>query len=149
MVFFFVALVGIILVFTIVIKYVGNRRINEVKDKLKKDELIYIGQANFLGILSKGKQQKSGNGVLALTDRRLFFKSWYPGNEYEFKLEDIERIEQVNKFLGKAKLKLLLKVSYITESKESDSAAWLVGDINKWTEKLNEMLDDNKILQKE
>ncbi|TYB31906.1 MAG: hypothetical protein FXF47_01730 [Candidatus Mcinerneyibacterium aminivorans] len=139
--FFFIALIGVVLVFVIVIRYVGNRRINEVKEKLGEDNIVYMGQANFLGILSKGKQQKSGNGVLALTDELLFFKSWYPGKEYKIKIDDIRNVEQVNKFLGKAKLKLLLKVSYRNSEEGEDSAAWLVGDIDTWSDNIRKLVE--------
>jgi hypothetical protein len=93
---------------------------------------------NFFGEKSKGMTQIRGNGALLLTKDYLYFQMWIPKKEIKIPLDKIENIEEVKSFLGKSKLRPLLKIDYIDENGQKNSAAWLVKNLQKWKSIINE-----------
>jgi hypothetical protein len=93
--------------------------------------------ANLFGVRSGGMGQVRGNGVLTLTNRRLHFMMWLPRREVSIDLLNITGIETPKSFLGKSKLRPLLQVNFTDERGDEDAAAWLVADLEEWTETLD------------
>jgi len=124
-------IVAVVLFFIIVIKVVSTRRINKVKEELKNDKIEFIIQSNFLGLKSEGKTHKSYNGILAFTDKQLYFRKWWPNYNLSIKNNQIEKIETVHKFMGKAKLKLLMKITFLNNEGKKDEAAWMIGRLDE------------------
>jgi len=123
--------VAVVLFFIIVIKVVSTRRINKVKEELKNDKIEFIIQSNFLGLKSEGQTHKSHNGILAFTDKQLYFRKWWPNDKLSIKNNQIKKIEKVHKFMGKAKLKLLIKITFLNNNGKKDEAAWMIGKLDE------------------
>ena len=115
------------------LKNLQAKRLMEVTEKLKgKNILCITSNSNFFGLESVGMLQVRGNGVLVLTDEELLFSMWTPKKEISIPLKSIKKTEIVKSFLGKTKFRPLLKVVFQNEKNETDSAAWLVSNTNKW-----------------
>ncbi|MCK4818238.1 hypothetical protein KA005_20885 [bacterium] len=111
-----------------------KEKMEKVMEKLKGKNLLIMSQgANFFGQKSRGFAQMRGNGVLVLTDEMLFFEMWVPSKELSIPVSSITGVETVRSFLGKTKGWPLLKINFTNESKEADSAAWLVDRLEEWT----------------
>jgi hypothetical protein len=89
--------------------------------------------ANFFGQTSKGKWQVRGNGALVLTEDELWFRMAIPRKELVIPLKQITNISIAKSHLGKSKLRPLLLVEFDLEL-GSDSAAWLVEDLDEWVQ---------------
>jgi hypothetical protein len=96
--------------------------------------LVRKGPANFFGLSSKGMAQIRGNGFLFLTGKKLVFRMLVPNRWIEIDLVTVEKVENPRSFLGKTKGRKLLAVYFRDEMGSKDSAAWMVGDLEKWTE---------------
>lgn len=57
-----------------------------------------------------------------------------PGRELLVPLRSITSVETPKSFLGKTKGRKLLKVDFRNDVGGTDSAAWLVPDLEKWVE---------------
>lgn len=90
--------------------------------------------ANIFGIQSKGMKQIRGNGILLLTASQLYFRMLLPKKELLVPLRSITSVETPKSFLGKTKGRKLLKVDFRNDVEGTDSAAWLVPDLEKWVE---------------
>ena len=90
--------------------------------------------ANLFGIQSGGMKQIRGNGILLLTSSGLYFRMLLPGRELLVPLRSITSVETPKSFLGKTKGRKLLKVDFRNDVGGTDSAAWLVPDLEKWVE---------------
>lgn len=99
---------------------------------------------NFFGQESRGKGQIRGNGVLILTPNTLYYEMWKPNREYEYYLNTINNVENPKWFLGKSMRRELLKIDFINETGQADSAAWLVPELDKWNNLLKDVIDRNK-----
>jgi hypothetical protein len=101
--------------------------------------------ANYFGLESKGLRQIRGNGVLILTQKKLYFEMWVkPKTIVEVPISSIQKIENVKSHLGKSKFQKLLKVSFINEKGNLDSVAWLVRDLEEWMHSLEKMKQISK-----
>ncbi len=86
--------------------------------------------ANFFGQHSVGMTGIRGNGILLLTDQRLYFLMWLPRKEVSIPLQNITNVEATRTFLGKTKGYKLLKVTFLNEAGEEDAAAWAIKDLD-------------------
>jgi hypothetical protein len=98
-----------------------------------------MAPANFFGLSSQGMSQIRGNGSLFLTERQLVFRLLVPCRWIEIPVGGITRVENPRSFLGKTKGKRLLAV-YFRHEGQDDSAAWLVADLNGWTQELRRIV---------
>ncbi len=89
---------------------------------------------------SLGMAQMRGNGVLVLTDDELFFQMWAPKRELNISIGNITAVETPRTFLGKTKFKALLKIVFKDEKNQSDSAAWLVGNLSDWKTSIEKII---------
>jgi hypothetical protein len=92
--------------------------------------------ADFFGVASKGMSQMRGNGMLCLTETELIFKLLVPSRWIEVPLDSVVKIENPRSFLGKTKGKKLLVVHFRNVEGMEDSAAWLVPDLEAWTNRI-------------
>lgn len=104
-----------------------------VKELLNSESIIKIfSGANFFGEESSGPLQIRGNGTLALTDQRLFFRLWMPQQDISIRRSSIEAIEEGTSFLGKSYFQPLLIIRYTLPDGKTNRAAWLVPDLREW-----------------
>jgi hypothetical protein len=123
----------------ILIKYLEKTKAEKILKNYSKEEIkAFSSNVNFFGEKSKGMTQIRGNGALLLTKDYLYFQMWIPKKEIKIPLDKIENIEEVKSFLGKSKLRPLLKIDYIDENGQKNSAAWLVKNLQKWKSIINE-----------
>jgi hypothetical protein len=129
----------IIFVMYVLIKYLEKTKAEKILKNYSKQEIkAFSSNVNFFGIKSQGMTQIRGNGALLLTKEYLYFQMWIPKKEIKIPLDKIENIEEVKSFLGKSKFRPLLKINYIDENGQKNSAAWMVKNLEKWKEIINE-----------
>jgi len=121
-------------------KKIFRKRIEDIFEMFKdKNILISDKMANFFGQESLGVWEVRGNGVLLLTEQELFFGMWKPKKDMIFPVKSIIEITNPKSHMHRSVFKSLLKISFKNESGEHDSAAWFVGDLNKWNQILGEL----------
>ncbi len=64
------------------------------------------------------------------TDKRVYFKKYYPEKEINIPLKSIKQVDTVKSFLGKTKFVPLLRIIF-----EEDETAFQVKNISEWLEK--------------
>ncbi len=117
----------------------------EIHDKLEEENiLIFDDMVNFFGLESLGIWKTRGNGVLMLTEEELLFGMWKPKKELIIPVKSITKITNPKSHMHKSVFKPLLKVIFKNEKGNYDSAAWLVHDLNRWNEILNDLILKNK-----
>lgn len=99
--------------------------------------------ANLFGIKSRGMKQIRGNGILLLTSSQLYFRMLLPKRELLMPLRSITSVETPLSFLGKTKGMKLLKIDFRNNVGGTDSAAWLVPDLEKWVETIRRSAELN------
>ena len=125
------------------VKRLFQKRIDEILGGLTNENIILLSpSANFFGQQSKGHKQIRGNGVLALTNDKLYFEMWKPKKKLQISLTSIEGIETPKSHLGKSKFKPLLKIIFRNEKDDPDSATWLVRDLPKWKGTIENVIED-------
>ncbi len=126
------------------LKRIFKNRIKEIHEKLEEDKIIiYDDMANFFGLESLGTWKVRGNGVLILTEEELLFGMWKPKKELIIPVKSITKITNPRSHMHKSVFKPLLKVIFKNEKRNYDSAAWLVHDLNRWNEILNDLILKN------
>ena len=124
-----------------------KKRKEEIMKKFEGHKvLIAFGSANFFGLESKGVKQVRGNGVLVLTEEKLYFEMWVkPKTIIEIPSKSIKKIDIVKSHVHKSKLKPLLKVIFINGIGEHDSVAWMVNNLEEWRNTLEKLINYTKI----
>jgi hypothetical protein len=125
----------------IVLKKIFKKRINEIYAKYKsEDVLITDDMVNFFGQESLGVWKVRGNGVLLLTKNELYFGMWKPKKELLIPVKSIVEISNPKSHMHRSRFKPLLKIVFKNENGDSDSVAWLVRNLDKWNNILNELI---------
>jgi len=120
-----------------------RKRAEELFTNYHKDRIIYFSkEVNFFGQKSDGRTQLRGNGSLLLTPDELHFLRWLPKKNIVIPLDNIEKVERVNSFLGKSKNRELLKVEFSNHQGENDSAAWLLDNMHVWEQVIKDNLEE-------
>ena len=84
----------------------------EVTRKYRSQNILFRDDfANLCGIESLGKGQVSGNGVVLLTETLFIFNLFMPRRETIVPREMIRRIEMPAYYMGKARLKPVVKLT--------------------------------------
>jgi len=96
--------------------------------------LLTSPMANLFGIQSGGMKQIRGNGILLLTSSQLYFRMLLPRRELLVPLGSITSVETPKSYLGKTRGRKLLEIDFRNDIGGTDSAAWLVPDLEKWVE---------------
>ncbi|MFH2061193.1 MAG: hypothetical protein ABIJ59_20195 [Pseudomonadota bacterium] len=113
--------------------FIKNRKkglIQKIKEITQNENIVFSDiSANFFGQESKKYKQVKGNGILTITNTSLMFFMLLPKKEIHIELSKIDSIEYPSSFLGKSIFKPLLKVNFIDENGQKDSAAWFVKNI--------------------
>lgn len=118
-----------------------KKRISEILEKILPEDRILVSQgANFFGQEKLGIKQIRGNGVLILTPNELFFEMFIPKKKLRISIKDITKLESTKWHLKKTKSRPLLKVHFINKEGKEDSAAWLVSDLNLWSQALEQRI---------
>lgn len=136
-----VVILGILIVIFAIIRRDLTRRAEDVLHKFQNKQILGVSSnANYFGRESLGMKQVRGNGILVLTNNELYYQMLLPREELSIPLDHIIGIEDTVSFLGKSRSMPLLKVVFKTE-KGTDSAAWLMKDVNHWKSILVELMD--------
>lgn len=114
----------------------GRRREKEILAQLGAQKIALQATANFFGQQSRGRGQLRGNGLLVLANNELYFAMWWPRREWRLSREKITSTEIIKSFLGRTRFRPLLKINFLNDIGQSDAAAWLVAEPEKWREKL-------------
>ncbi|MFC1646433.1 hypothetical protein ACFL2Y_04575 [Candidatus Omnitrophota bacterium] len=123
------------------LKNIQAKRAEEVLDKYKDKKILRVSSnANYFGQESKGVTQIRGNGVLLLTQEELCFEMWAPKRELRIPVSSISGVESTQSHLSKSILTPLLKVVFKNESGQTDSAAWLVNNLDNWKESIEKLI---------
>lgn len=130
--------VGLIALFSW-LKKVKAKQVKRLKEKFSGQTIVCQSSANFFGQQSKGYKQSRGNGALIMTANELYFSLLVPANEISIPIKDIKEIRTGKSFLGKSKFKALLIIDY-SDDGNTDSVAWLVSDLPKWTEEISKLI---------
>ncbi len=131
----------IAIAFLLILRNVIHSRITIIYAKYQlQDAIIVTKNANFFGQKSLSYRQIRGNGVLALTSDKLFFEMWLPKKGIEIPIKRITNIDNPIQFLGKTELRSLLKVTFINQNGQTDSAAWQISELDHWMNELHKLL---------
>lgn len=143
-------IIAIIIVVNLVLyKFVFGKikKMQAASAKMAEEDLsgkeIKYGEelANFFGQESLGMAQVRGNGILCITQDKIYFRMLMPSRVFRFPTNGIENIETVKSFLGKTKFVPLMKVTFTNEQGESDSAAFLVRNMSAAQEALGAKME--------
>ncbi len=122
-----------------------TKRSNSILSKFEgKDILRTCVGANFFGQESLKLRQVRGNGVLVLTPKELYFEMWVPKRVYRIPLYSIIDFEETKWHLRKTKNRPLLKIIFTNHNGETDSAAWIVRDLDLWISDIKNQLKKKK-----
>lgn len=114
-----------------------KKKTKQILENFNEEDLILVSKsANFFGVESKGSKQIRGNGVLILSKDELYFQMWLPKRIVRISLKKIKRVTSTTHHLRKTKFVDLLKIEYINNKGEGDSAVWWVKDLQEWIIKL-------------
>jgi len=129
------AIVGLMLPAFVYRSVLANAR-RRLDSALKGEEIVIPPtSANFFGTRSRNGTRLRGNGILALTRRRLVFAMALPPNTLEIPLERIRDAVETTSFNGKSIFRPLLRVAYETDDGSAESA-WYLKDVPRWIEAL-------------
>ncbi|MFX1345466.1 MAG: hypothetical protein ACFFAI_10190 [Promethearchaeota archaeon] len=126
------------------LKRIFKKRINEIYTKYKSEDILIVDDmTNFFGQESLGVWKIRGNGVLLLTKKELYFGMWKPEKEILIPVKSIVEIKNPKSHMHRSRFRPLLKITFKNETGEIDSVAWLVRNLNKWNNILNELISIN------
>ncbi len=113
------------------------KQAEKLLERYPKSELLGASdRANFFGVKSHGCRQLRGNGFLFYTKREIFFQLWMSRREVIIPLDKITSVDNVRVFLGRSRMKPLLRVGFTNTAGKQDYCAWLVRDLEKWTQSI-------------
>ncbi len=122
-----------------------KKRYNQIISNFDENQITLISDnPNFYGQHSLGRSQVRGNGVLILTTDVLYFEMYFPKKKFSFPLKNIRKVDTVKSFLGKTQFRHLLRISFINDKGEEDSAAWLVKNLEVWTNRIEQIIKMKK-----
>ena len=118
-----------------------RRRLKRVMDEVDRiypahQRILSAPMANYFGTGSKGMGQVRGNGVLLLTESSLYFRMLMPDRDFIIPVDSIFEVSTPRSFLGKSKMSPLLRVDFRKPDGGEDSAAWMVGELDRWVDEL-------------
>lgn len=120
------------------LRRLSRKALEEAMENRESEEIILSERVvNFFGIESAGFSQIRGNCALLLTDRGIRHLMWSPRRRLCIDWQNVLRAEEVKSHLGKTKFRQLVKVRFINERGERDSAAWYVPNSKLWMEAIN------------
>jgi hypothetical protein len=125
----FLALTFIVL--SRILRRVQLKHANQVMEELAGEGILSIASnANFFGQKSKGHSQIRGNGIWALTPKRIYFKLFVPGRVIEIPLDRVTDTGSARRFLGKMVVGVeLLLVTFTDDTGQTDQVAWALSDV--------------------
>jgi len=129
---------GLILI-ALWIRQIRKDAIAAIRRSTEGEEVYLVEDCNFFGQQSAGYKQVRGNGILALTDKGIHFRMLIPSKELFVPLDSIKGISQPRSFLGKTKMRDLLRVDFVNAEGRDDAGAWLVPSLQWWSEAVEEL----------
>lgn len=127
------------------IKDLEKKKSEEALEKFKGKKVYgHTSNANFFGRQSLGVAQIRGNGVLVLSEEVLYFKMWALDKELSIPLASITGVETPKIFLGRTKMRPLLKVNFKNKDGNDDAAAWLLKNLPHWQSAIEKIAAKNK-----
>mgnify|MGYP000518929768 CR=1 FL=1 len=106
--------------------------VERMREITKGETVYHVEDCNFFGRLSSGYRQWRGNGLLALTDGGLCFRQLLPRKELFIPLDAVTGISRPRSFLGKTRMKDLVRVDFRDEEGKDDACAWLLPSTSWW-----------------
>jgi hypothetical protein len=126
-------------------KRIFKGRYNQILSNFDESQISLVSaNPNFYGQYSLGRGQIRGNGVLILTSDSLFFEMYFPKKKFYFPLRNITKVDTVKSFLGKTQFRQLLRISFINDKGEEDSATWLVKNLDVWINRIEQIIKMKK-----
>jgi len=109
------------------------QRLAEADEALEGENVLMKSvQASCFGVLSESKNQVRGDGILALTDKRLVFFMFSPKKTTSIPLDRITTVGTPASFLGKTLVSPLLEVRFKDDAGEDDSVGFWMKEVLSW-----------------
>ncbi len=132
---FFVLVAFLLILF---LRRLSRKALTQAMENWESEGVILSERvSNFFGRESAGYAQVRGNCAFLLTEAGLRHLMWSPRRQLTINWDKVRKAEKVKYHLGKTKLRHLVKVHFINEKGEPDSAAWYVRNVELWIEAIN------------
>lgn len=109
--------------------------LKKFNDELKNSGehvLIKDTASTFFGLKSLGGGQIRNKGILALTDKRVYFARYFPDKVISITLDSINHVTTTDGYLGKNISTKLLKIGF-----SNDEVAFYIDNLSMWIEEIN------------
>lgn len=119
----------------------ARRRLPEAMEAAARtgaDTLRVAPMVQSYGVVSAGRGQLRGNGVLILTTGELRFDMWSPQRQLVIPLAAVLRVDTTKRHLGKYSVQPLLRVTWRDAQGLEDAAAWALKDQEEWVQALED-----------
>jgi hypothetical protein len=119
----------------------ARRRLPEAMaaaDRAGADTLRVAPMTQYYGVVSAGRGQLRGNGVLILTAEELRFDMWSPERRLVIPLAAVLRVDATKRHVGKYSVKPLLRVTWRDAQGLEDAAAWALTEREEWMRALED-----------
>jgi hypothetical protein len=119
----------------------ARRRLPEAMEAAARagtDTLRVAPMTQFYGVVSAGRGQMRGNGVLILTAEELRFDMWSPERRLVIPLAAVLRVDTTKRHAGRYSVKPLLRVAWRDAHGLEDAAAWALTERDEWARALED-----------
>lgn len=106
--------------------------VERLREATEGETVYHVEDCNFFGRASQGYRQWRGNGLLTLTGSGLLFRQLLPKKEILIPVGSITEVSRPRSFLGKTKMKDLVRVDFRDEGGRDDACAWLLPSTSWW-----------------
>lgn len=117
----------------------ARRRLPEALEAAARagtDTLRVAPMTQFYGVVSAGRGQLRGSGVLILTAEELRFDMWSPERRLVIPLAAVLRVDTTKRHAGRYSVKPLLRVTWRDAHGLEDAAAWALIERDEWVQAL-------------
>ena len=119
----------------------ARRRLPEAMEAAARsgtDTLRVAPMTQFYGVVSAGRGQLRGDGVLILTAEELRFDMWSPERRLVIPLAAVLRVDTTKRHAGRYSVKPLLRVTWRDAHGLEDAAAWALTERDEWARALDD-----------
>jgi len=113
----------------------ARRRLPEAMEAAARsgtDTLRVAPMTQFYGVVSAGRGQLRGDGVLILTAEELRFDMWSPERRLVIPLAAVLTVDTTKRHAGRYSVKPLLRVAWRDAHGLEDAAAWALTERDEW-----------------
>jgi hypothetical protein len=119
----------------------ARRRLPEAMEAASRggtDTLRVAPMTQFYGVVSAGRGQLRGDGVLILTADELRFDMWSPERRLVIPLAAVLHVDTTKRHAGRYSVKPLLRVTWRDAHGLEDAAAWALTERDEWAQALDD-----------